>query len=252
MTDEHRPSNDDLSAYLDGELPAGRRREMEASLLRDAKARVQVDAYRRQDDLLRLGLSLKVRPQADHWLRDASAKEHSRAGWSTRRAAITWAAVFGVAVVAGGWWLERRWSRRHLLVEFTQQAMLAHLFYQRSTLRMSPPPDDVDAQLRNRLGAPIDVPELSRFGLRLIDVRQTGIGSGRGILLSYRGQDEAGGISCFFERVAEDGETPFETTAMAGLNAVSRIVDGIGYAVVGRRPLPDLQEIATAGLPYGS
>ncbi len=251
MTGEH-PSREDLSAYVDGELPSWRQREIAKSLLHDSEASARVDAYRRQKELLRLGLSLAVTARAEEWTPGSSASARGREFRVTRRLALTSAASFGAALLAGGWWVEHRLSLQRTLIEFTQQAMLAHLSYRTAASEKRLMPEAIEVRLRAILGASVYAPELSRFGLRLTEARENDFGTGRGILLAYEGTSADGRVSCYFARVGDGGETQFKSMAVAGLGAVSRIVDGLGYAVVGKLPLPILRDIATAGLRYGS
>ena len=51
-------SDEDLNAYIDGQLPHNRRRDIERLIATDAAVRVQVESLRRVRELVRLAFTL--------------------------------------------------------------------------------------------------------------------------------------------------------------------------------------------------
>ncbi len=242
------PSTADLSAYADGELSGRRRREVARHLAADPESAAVVDAYRRQDELLKLGLkSLSVASDED-----GLGSEKHRAGRPDRRRVLTAAAVAALSAGTGGWWLSQRQSLAHMAGQIAQQAVLAHLSYADAIDEEQAPTATAVARLAAVSGGRLVMPDLAQFGLHLTAVHEAAIRGNRGVVLRYAGSDGAAPVTCYFVPVSPWGESDFASMEVAGVGAVSRIDDGIGYAVVGRRPADELLRIAAAGFQYAS
>lgn len=255
MTDRPTPdlSNETLNAYLDGELDGTRRHAVEHALAHDPDAAGRLAAYRRQDELLKIGLAeLAVPPAGDAHAAVPRHRATSRRGTVSRRAAIAAGVALLLAAGSGGlgWLVGHHGAQTPLLSELGERAMLAHLAYVGGReAATAPSRDAVERRLRKTLGVAVAMPELSRFGLHLVAVRQAPAAQKGALLLVYAG---TGGppVSCYFAPAANGRETPFAARTIGNVGAVYRFDDGIAYAVVGARPVPNLKEIAAAGLRY--
>lgn len=245
------PSLEELSAYADDELHGSRRRQVARSVVQNTEANARLAAYRRQDDLLRLGLkgpALGAVPSRYHGAAGRAGLDRA----PTRRVLLAAALALVVAVASGGWWLSRWQDLGRMTDEFARQAVMAHLSYAGADAAVPPSPEAAAAKLRDVVGGTLALPDLSRFGLQLVALRESAVGRKRGLLLRYEASTGAGAVSCYFARLPIDRETAFASTAFAGTTAVFRIDDGVGYAVVGKRPLGLLRRIAAAGFRYDS
>lgn len=241
------PSRAELSAYADGELAGRRRREVARHVAGDAESAALVAAYQRQDDLLRLGLkgiAVSSESEEDEGQEAVPPRRHGR------RAFLAAAAVAALAAGSGGWWVEHGRNMAHLASDLVEEAVIAHLSYADAEASAPPSPDAAAARLRAVVGGRLAMPELSGFGLHLVALHEAAVDGRPGILLRYAGADGAGPVSCYFAQVPGRGETDLASTEVAGLTAVYRIDEGIGYAVIGRRPAGELRPIAVAGFRY--
>jgi len=166
-------SEDELHAYVDGELPADRRGAVEAWLAAHADDAARVAAWRAQAEIIRKrygGVASEVPPkrlQVEQLMRN-------RRGWMG--AAV--AAVF-VAFIAGGaaGWFARGAAAASPsdLDRFTADALEAYRLYVVEVRHPVEVPGDQRPHLvewlSKRLGSPLRAPELDRMGLKLVGGR---------------------------------------------------------------------------------
>ena len=244
---------EELSAYVDGELAAGRRAAVERHLADDADAARRVSAYRRQDDLLRQAMA----PQADEGtppqiaaLLDGAAEGHG-AGWRWMAAA---AAVLLVAALAGGWWSRRRSRRERAMAGLASDAVAAHVAYAAADAPDPAQRAALAASLHEAVGAGGDLPDLSGLGYALAGGRPLTADTGPAVALWYR--DGAGDVvTCYFVRETGVDASPYVEGAgpsyavadRGGINVVYRLDEGYGYAVAGDLPPATLIRIASLG-----
>jgi len=167
-------SEDELHAYVDGELPAARRGAVEAWLATHPEDAAHVAAWRSQAELIRArygGVADERPPQ-----RLDLVRLERRRRW--RVGAIAAAAVIA-AFIAGG---TAGWFARALedapssdLRRFTAEALDAYRLY---VVEVRHPVEVAGDQrphltqwLSNRLGSPVRIPELETMGLKLVGGR---------------------------------------------------------------------------------
>ena len=176
MSKNERPvGEDDLTAYVDGELGAERSAIVEAWLKdhRQAAARVEADiAVNRKlaEALAPLGeTSLPARFRIENVERAMRARRLS--------AFTRMAAVFALLLVGstGGWFMNGWVSARGPDVRIVDEAVLAHRLFvaeKRHAVEVSAEAKDhLGAWLGNRIGEPIEIPDLSDQGLTLVGGR---------------------------------------------------------------------------------
>lgn len=239
---------EELSAYVDGELNPGRRAVVERYLSDHGEAAGRVSAYRRQDDYLRQALA----PLADEGVtrRLATAlQRRARGGRTSRwRMAAATALLLLVVVGAGSWWYQTERAGERRMAELVHEAVTAHMAYLSSTgavdLR-SERPKLADA-LRRVAGAGAVLPDLIPLGYDLIGGTPLDESAGPAVLLVYRSRSGEV-VTCYFGRNGSSEETSYALKESHGINVVSRLEGGLGYAVTGSVASDELMKIAELG-----
>jgi anti-sigma factor RsiW len=190
MTDKDQLiSEDELHAYVDGELPADRRGAVEAWLTTHADDAARVAAWRAQAELIRKrygGVAGEVPPrrlQVERLLR-------------TRRrfTAAAVAAVFAAFIVGGaaGWFAHGAQAASSSdLDRFTADALEAYRLYAVEVRHPVEVPGDQRPHLvewlSKRLGSPLRAPDLDRMGLKLVGGRLLPGPTGASAFFMYEG-----------------------------------------------------------------
>lgn len=171
MSEESRIDEHDLHAYVDGALAPERRAAVEALLRADPRAAERVEAYRRQNRLLRSGLDPMLEEPVPARLRTPRSRFDSHR--ALRYAGF--AALLFVGVVVG-WFLHGEApGRADFGASLAQRAAVAHLVYAPEVLH----PVEVDAGqeahlvgwLSKRMGVPVRAPHLGGAGFHLVGGR---------------------------------------------------------------------------------
>jgi anti-sigma factor RsiW len=238
---------EELSAYVDGELDSGRRAVVERHLSNDAKAATRVSAYRRQDDCLRQGLAPLAEDSLSQRLRttlQTRAYDGHRTRW--RLAAI--AALILIILVGGGWWYHVDRLQERLMADLVHLAVTAHMSFVSTDVPPDVPLDGsrlIDA-LRSVTGARANLPDLASLGYHLIGGEALDTAAGSAVVIAYRGRS-GDLVTCYFGGWSWNGETGYSVKQSQGINMVSRLESGLGYAVTGTAAPEELMEIAKMG-----
>ncbi len=163
---------DELNAYVDGELPADRRAAVEAWLATHLDDAAKVAAWQKQAALIRERYGAVA---------DEMPPQRFNVNRLTRRSygAIAAAAAVVAAFVAGG---VLGWTVRGVeaaspsdLTRFTADALDAYRLYVVEVRHPVEVPGDqrphLDAWLSKRVGSPLRAPELDKIGLKLVGGR---------------------------------------------------------------------------------
>ncbi len=164
---------DELNAYVDGELPADRRMAVEAWLATHPDDAAKVGTWRKQAELIRARYGA---------LADETPPQRFNINRLTRRSygAIAAAAAAVIAAfVAGGvlGWTVRgvEAAKPSDLTRFTSDALDAYRLYVVEVRHPVEVPGDqrphLDAWLSKRVGSPLHAPELDKVGLKLVGGR---------------------------------------------------------------------------------
>ncbi len=163
---------DELNAYVDGELPADRRMAVEAWLATHPDDAAKVAAWRKQAELIRARYGAVA---------DEMPPQRFNINRLTRRSygSIAAAAAVVAAFVAGGLlgWTVRgvEIARPSDLTRFTADALDAYRLYVVEVRHPVEVPGDqrphLDAWLSKRVGSPLHAPELDKIGLKLVGGR---------------------------------------------------------------------------------
>ena len=208
---------EELHAWLDGELSAERAAIVEAYVEAHPAIAHRLEAYRADGaSLARLfgrvgepGVAVRSRPTAG---------------------ALRWAAM--VALVGGAasfGWVARDWSRPADEAAFVHEAAAAHALY----LAGGPAPLDVGqpARLAATLGAPIRLPDTSDFGYALTAARLVPSPTGSAAQLVYSGGAEP--ITVYLRAAPGATDTPLRLTRQGSIATAAWEFDDVACAISG-------------------
>lgn len=198
--------DDDLQAYVDGQLPSERCRVVEAWLVAHPDEAERLRSWREQNE----GLHRLFDPVLDEAipasLHPAYLRGRRVRAW--RLAAWRVAAAFLLLVVgtAAGWWLRGQGSDMAVVAA---EALSAHRVYVADQRRPVEVPGSEREQmtkwLSRRLGAPMTIPDLSEAGFQLVGGRLLPASNGAAALYMY--ENGAGLRLTLYVRRAEPGDS---------------------------------------------
>jgi anti-sigma factor RsiW len=191
MTDrDQNVSEDELHAYVDGELPAERRGAVEAWLAAHPDDAGRVAAWRNQAELIRARYGAVANEKPPQRLDLARLARRRRRGV----AAIAAAAVIAAFISGGiaGWFARDLEPRRPSdLTRFTTDALEAYRLYVVEVRHPVEVPGDQRPHLvewlSKRLGSPLRAPELEKLGLKLVGGRLLPGPTGASAFFMYEG-----------------------------------------------------------------
>jgi anti-sigma factor RsiW len=252
MSDPARPiDEDDLHAFVDGQLALDRRTALQRYLEANPDAARRVAAYQAQRTALRAAF---IRPQTEvlpprlYLARILEERRQRRlARW---RIAAAIALAFGVGGT-GGWFLHRPQvsSRVELAMQvLEQEAFSSHLVYasdRRHPIEVGAAEEaHLKQWLSNRLGRKVAPPDLSSLGYQLIGGRL--LATERGAPAALFVYDDAAGqrLSLLLRPMATDLRAAETDTQQAGISGCVWITNGMGYAAMAALPESALEEVA--------
>lgn len=238
--------DEDLQAYLDGEIDPERESEVEAALREDPHVRERLRRYCQIDQALKDALT----PLADApWSRrvtDALA-EGKRRRMDRRFVRIAAAAAVTFVVGAGVGWEVRDYSTvpdangttEHIMAKASE----AHNVTMRSAAR--PPASNIQHvvnRLSKTLGKPIRTPDLSDFGYALKSAKLLG-DSPPAVQLVY-GNEDGRRLTCYIRTVSGLDETGFRVEQRGNLSMFYWVDNDLGHALVGNVDQSQLLRLA--------
>ena len=252
MSDPARPiDDDDLHAFVDGQLAPDRRTALQQYLDTNPDAARRVVAYQAQRTELRaLFLTPEtgaLPPRLDLATILQERRDRRIARW---RIAAAIALALGIGGT-GGWFLHQppvlnRNARAMQVLE--REALASHLVYASDRRH----PIEVGASekahlkqwLSNRLGQKVAPPDLSSLGYQLIGGRL--LATERGAPAALFMYDDAAGrrLSLLLRPMAPDLKAQATDMEQAGINGCAWITKGMGYAVVAALPDRELDRVA--------
>ncbi|MGE3476928.1 MAG: hypothetical protein AB7H70_14095 [Rhodospirillaceae bacterium] len=186
MNEHMRPTEEELQAFIDGELDAARSAAVEAAIQGDAELARQVHAYRADKArLAQIYAPLLDRPVPREWLIKISQRNVAPLPVKTsRRGVIGMAIAASIAAAAGTTIAYRRFSGQDGEALITA-ALAAHTMAR--DIAAQPVPENALAQLA---GVAIKAPDLSKMGFSLVGMRTLdGPGGNTAAVLAYRDAD---------------------------------------------------------------
>lgn len=247
MIDREPPvTEDELHAYVDGELPADRKAAVERWLAAHADDAARVAAWRAQAEAVRTRYgAVAEEPVPKRFDLDALAR--SGRNWSRlAAAAIILAFVFG----GGAGWLGRGvWDGAAPAQGVTAEAVDAHRLYVvevRHPVEV-PGTDSVHLGqwLSRRIGYTLRAPDLDAAGLKLIGGRLLPSPSGpAAAFFMYEGT--SGERFTIYCRRAKAPESALRYRAAGVVGSVSWVEDDVAFVVSGPSDRARLQKVAEA------
>ncbi len=240
-------SEHELHAFVDGELDAQRRSEVQAWLALHPEAAARVADYRRIEDRLHLRFDPVLAQPV------TVPPELYRA---PARRALRVALLAALALVSGalGWHLKGRVGGEGgglpELAELVQPAAFAHLVYTTDTRYPVEIPASEQASLNRwvsqRMHTDLRAPDLAAQGLRLIGGRL--LPSTNRMAAQFMYENAQGDrLTLYIRRIADyAGLSNFRYREQKGLHMFYWIEQAMGYAVVGEQPPAQLIGVANA------
>lgn len=237
-------SEQDLHAYIDGELDAPRAAEVEAFLAENPAEAERVRHFRQQTAALRrLFDPIIEEPVAPRFEQFSSLRQRD---WRAigRYGAVAATLLLAVAL---GWTLRGLTTPPGMSRSLAQQAMIAHAVYAPEVLH----PVEVGANeeahlsrwLSKRLGVEVRAPDLKAAGFELVGGRLLPNAPKPAAQFMY--QNAAGArLTLFITPQQQGGETAFRYREEAGLGAFYWIDRDTGYALSGEADRATLLRIA--------
>jgi anti-sigma factor RsiW len=235
-------TEEELHAWLDGELPAEREAAVERHLAANPEERQRFDAYRADGEAIARIFScaeseasvpaVETRPRRARWL------------WSAGPA-IAAGILMGVIGLTSGMLIERT-APKSDYAEQIEEVAGYHLVYARETKHLVEIPasqrEELVAWMSDRLGRRMVIPDLSGDGLTF--------GGGRMLVVNHRPVAQllytrAGGqpIGVCVTQLPDE-QAPINVDHRDGLRLVSWVQDGYGYIIVGDLPETQVRQVA--------
>ena len=247
MIDHLNVGEDELHAYVDGELPAERRSAVENWLNTHPEDATRVAAWRAQAELIQARYSAVADEKIPPRLDVTRVVRRRRSSWIAAAAA---AAI--VLFVAGGFvgWVARgvESSSSSDLKRFTADALEAYRLYVVEVRHPVEVPGDQRPHLiewlSKRLGSPVLPPQLEKMGLKLVGGRLLPGPTGATAFFMYEGP--SGERFTLYCGHTDDRETALRYTA-GDQNAAYYWVDqNFAYVLSGPAEHDKLHDIAQA------
>jgi anti-sigma factor RsiW len=248
------PSEEQLSAWLDGALPESEQQQVGAWLAEHPQAEARVQAWAADRDALRaLGDAWATEPVPQH-LQRAAAGHRAAPAW--RQAAVmAGLLVAGAAFGAAGLWQWQRVNGTPAVLAaaegaWVQRAAYAHAVYvaePRHAVEVKAQEEHLARWLTRRIAVPVKLFDLRAQGFELVGGRLLPDGQGKSAQLMY--QDRQGvRVTVYLRKPPQDSETAFRYERQGELGLFYWIEAGCGYALVG--PLPKATLLALAEAIY--
>jgi anti-sigma factor RsiW len=242
-------AEDDLHAYVDGQLDEARRIEVEAWLAKHPEEQRKVADWQQQNDMIGTlyghvgeeAFPPRLQPQAI-----VLPKSPARQGWQLLAAVL----VLTIAGGAIGWFgrgLVEPQTRTEIAANIVEQAINAHALYSVEVLH----PVEVAANeeqhlvkwLSKRLGEKIAAPDLTGEGFSLIGGRLLPATSGPAAQFMY--EDKSGRrLTLYAARNAGKNLASFQSVEKNGLQAFYWLTSDLSYALVGKVTRQQLQTLS--------
>jgi anti-sigma factor RsiW len=226
-------TEDDLHSYVDGQLPAARRAEVEAHLQRDAAAAARVAAYQQQNAALHQLFDPVIGEAIPPTLRNAAMRPRSALVWRVA-AAIAWTFFAGFA----GWLARGEMvAAPAVAYRFINEATMAHAVYTPDLRHPVEVTSDSEEHLvkwlTKRLGENVRAPQLQTLGYTLMGGRL--LPSEEGPAAQFMYEDAGGKRMTLYLRLNHDvaaRDTSFRYAQHNGTGVFYWVEGSLGYALV--------------------
>lgn len=233
--------DDEIHAYVDGELDARRAGEIEASIARDPVLAQSIQEIRAQTSRLHLAYDPVLEEPI---LLRLAAVEPPAARFRRYAAAMAWLALGAVI----GWFVRDTGTEPQRIV-LPRQAAVAHAAFSpevRHPVEVSAAEEaHLVAWLSKRLGAKVRAPKLGALGYELLGGRLLPESGRPGAQFMY--QDAAGKrLTLYVSTDVDNRDSAFRYTAENGVHVFYWIDQHLGYALSGELPKAEILRVARA------
>jgi anti-sigma factor RsiW len=246
MTDRNIPvTEDELHAYVDNELPAERRGNVEAWLATHPEDAARVRSWRSMAEALRARYDSVADESVPKRLEIERLVRQPREWMYAAIAATLAAFIFGGGV---GWMARGASAAPSAFQNFTVDALDAHRLYVVEVRHPVEVPGSERAHLQQwltkRCGWAVRAPELAAAGLKLVGGRLLPGSSGPASFLMY--ESASGERFTIYSAKSEPGTTQMRYSAQGKESALFWADHGVGYVVSGGADRGRLTQIAQA------
>lgn len=250
MTDRDAPvTEDELHAYIDGELAQDRRAAVEAWLAVHPDDAAHVAAWRAQGDAIRARYgAVATEPVPARFDLDRLARGERT--WTRLAAAAAVLAL--VAGAAGGWFGRGFWEGAPSAKAVTAEAVDAHRLYVVEVRHPVEVPGSDETHLSQwlsrRVGYTLKAPDLDTIGLKLVGGRllPSFTGTAAAFFMYEGASGERFTIYC---RRTQAPQSALRYRAAGTVGSFSWVADDVGFVVSGPADRARLQKVAEAA--YG-
>ncbi len=254
MTGSERPvGEDDLSALVDGRLPADRSDVVDAYLAAQPEVSARVQADRAIRAALRERLASKADEPIPARLRTAALLAEHRRIRNGRLLQALAACLVLLVGGAGGWFMrdiaDRTLGMPARLAPLPQEALAAHRIYTVEAVHPVEVKADQETHLANwlskRLGRRLAIPDLESVGFRLIGGRLLPAGRSDVAAQLMYGADDGSRLTLYV-RCGEVGRWDLRVTRQGEFASATWATGGYGYALSGSLDPDRLMMVARA------
>jgi anti-sigma factor RsiW len=240
-------SEDELHAYVDGELPSDRRAAVEAWLAINQDDRGRVAAWRSQMDAIRAHFgNVATEPLPPR----INIDKLMRAGHRGKQFGMAAAALAFVIGATAGWIGRGEFTLQPRMASgferFTTDALDAHKLYAvevRHPVEVSGSEQDHLVQwLSKRVGCQLRAPNLEKVGLKLVGGRLLPGPTGAAAFFMY--ESASGERYTFYMGKSNVQETALRYNVQGSTSAVYWVNDNVAYVVSGESDRSKLQQVA--------
>lgn len=247
MSDQSPMPEDELHAYVDGQLDDARRAEVQRHLQDNPDVARRVASWGAQREALRRafgGVTAPIPPRLDM---QRLMQQRLTPRWQPWQIAASIVLVFALGGVAGWFGREGTSETAASIALLTQQAVANHVVYtadrRRPTELGADQRDDLARWVSNRLNHQVAPPDLSADGLRYMGGRLAATQDGPAGLFMY---NDAQGVrvTVFVLPMSNALSAPIQHVDFAKVDGCAWIDKGVGYTVVGKLPPQELRRLA--------
>jgi anti-sigma factor RsiW len=250
-----RPDENELHAYVDGRLAADRCAEIDAWLADDDTLAVAVKHYRAQNDALHALYDPLLQRTLPHGLDELALRRRIenrvRGGALARFGRVAAVLALMAASAAGGWFARPapEPAPEPQALSLAEAGVSAHRVYEVEVRHAVEVPVGEEEHLRRwlskRLDAPLNIPDLSASGYKLMGGRLLPAGGLPAAHFLYENQTGER-LTLYIQPNHGGEETAFRFVEEAGITAIFWREGRLAYAVIGRADRDRITAIASA------
>ena len=247
MTGDRPITEDDLQGFVDGVLDDDRREAVRIYLHGHPETAVRIAAYQDQAEALRAGLARFADRPLPPELGVRALVEQRRGRMIRRRNIAAAAAILCVGGLTGWFGHQVTATPTHGVHALAREAVDNYEVYAADARRPVEMAADQRATLvhwvSERLGAPVEAPDLGAAGYRFLGGRLVTTPNGPAALFVYEGQ-AADRLTVTVRPMAVERNEAMSERSFGELGGVTWSADGLGFSVVAPRGSGPLRPLA--------